>query len=139
MKEETKKVAGYILISMPTIMYGGYFLLTLLSGAPEASTLTEFQRRMFVAGHAHAGVLVILSLVALLFVDATSLSDKGKWVVRVSFPVAAILVSAGFFISATGDQLMKPNDFIVVLYMGVISLVTGVITLGIGLIRKGSR
>ncbi len=49
-----------------------FFLLGLLSGQYEELQLTEFQKAMFRAGHAHAGVLVILSLVAQLFVEHTS-------------------------------------------------------------------
>lgn len=138
MKAETKKVAGYIIISVPTIIYGGYFLLTVLIGAHNELALTEFQKRMFVAGHAHAGVLVILSLIALIFIDETSLSDRARWLVRILFPLSAILVSAGFFLSATGDQLTKPNDFIYILYAGALSLCVGLVMLGVGLIRKNS-
>jgi ABC-type thiamin/hydroxymethylpyrimidine transport system permease subunit len=77
MTKETKKISGIILISIVTIAYGGYFLLGLLSGQYEEMQLTEFQKAMFQAGHAHAGVLVILSLIAQLFVDQTSLT--GLW------------------------------------------------------------
>jgi hypothetical protein len=65
MTDATKLIAGLLLITVPTIEFGGTFLLSVLSGKhPE---LTEFQRSMFRAGHAHAGVLVILALVALVF------------------------------------------------------------------------
>ena len=45
-------------ISLPTVMFGGYALL-----GPLAHKLTPEQRGLFRAGHAHAGVLLVLSLV----------------------------------------------------------------------------
>ena len=132
-------MSGFILIAVPSIAYGGYFLLTILSGEQEALKLTEFQKSMFRAGHAHAGVLVILSLLAQLFTDHAVLSDTWKWVVRVSFPLASILVSLGFFASAIGSGVTRPTDLIAILYAGIAVLVFALVTLGIGLLRgKGT-
>jgi hypothetical protein len=39
-----------VLIALPTVMYGGYSLLTLQG----SGSLTEFQTTYFRAGHAHA-------------------------------------------------------------------------------------
>jgi hypothetical protein len=51
----TKLFCGIILLTVPTIQYGGYFLLTILSGKSNLP-LTDFQKSMFRAGHVHAGV-----------------------------------------------------------------------------------
>ena len=59
------------LVSLPTVMYGGYALM----GVLRDRKLTEHQRAMFRAGHAHAGVLLILALVALQILSRTTLSD----------------------------------------------------------------
>lgn len=136
MTKETKKISGIILISIVTIAYGGYFLLGLLSGQYEELQLTEFQKAMFRAGHAHAGVLVILSLVAQLFVDHTSLTGLWKWTARLGIPLAAVFISGGFFAAATGPGLTQPNNMIIILYVGIVFLVVGLLSLGIGLLRK---
>ena len=107
MTSEAKKISGYILLSVPTIIYGGYFLLTVLSGQQEHLQLTDFQKSMFRAGHAHAGVLVILALVVQLFADHVSLSNGWKWIVRLSFPISAIAISFGFFAAAVGNELFN--------------------------------
>lgn len=133
---EGRKLSGYILITVPSIIYGGYFLLGVLSGEHDDLALNEFQKSMFRAGHAHAGVLVILSLLIQLFTDFAYLSNSWKWFVRLSFPIAAILISAGFFAAAIGDQINEPNSFIFILYLGIALLTFGLITLGIGLIRS---
>ena len=55
---------------------------------------------MFRAGHAHAGVLVILSLVCQLLADAASPApDWALWIARLGTPIAAVLIPMGFFLS----------------------------------------
>jgi len=136
MTRASKITSGIILLTIPTIIYGGYFLLTVLSGQQQQLALTEFQRAMFRAGHAHAGVLVILSLIAQIFTDHTALTEKWKWMVRISFPVAAVAVSLGFFASAIGSNVTEPNVFIVILYLGMAILTVGLLTLGIGMMKE---
>jgi hypothetical protein len=136
MTNEARKMSGIILCTVPTIVYGGYFLLTILSGNEDELHLTEFQKAMFRAGHEHAGVLVILSLIAQYYTDHASLSDIWKWISRISYPLAAIVISMGFFFSAIGDQLTKPNGLIFLLYIGMAILTLGLFTLGIGLVRN---
>ena len=134
MTTETKMLSGIILLTVPSVIYGGYFLLQVLGGRQEKLDLTLFQKAMFRAGHAHAGVLILFSLIALLYVDETVVGEMWKWIIRVSIPLSAILISGGFFGAAIGKQVTKPGKLIGLLYFGIISLVTGVITLGIGLI-----
>ncbi|WP_396176136.1 hypothetical protein [Flavobacterium sp.] len=136
MTRETKKTSGFILLTVPSIIYGGYFLLTILSGQQEYLALTHFQKSMFRAGHAHAGVLVILALVAQIFTDYSSLSGSWKWISRLSFPIAAIAISLGFFAAAIGKQINEPTALIVILYIGMAILILGLLTLAIGLIRE---
>ena len=55
------------------------------------------------------------------------LARNGVW-------AAAILMSAGFFLSSAGRGVTRPNRFIVLLYAGMASLALGVVSLGVGLI-----
>jgi hypothetical protein len=57
------------------------------------------RQNFFRAGHAHAGVIVILSLVCQMLADAAVLPSPLLWVVRIGVPLAAILFSSGFFFS----------------------------------------
>jgi len=133
MTDATKLMAGLLLITVTTIEYGGTFLLGILSGKqPE---FTDFQRSMFRAGHAHAGVLVILALVSLLFTEQTKLSTPIAWAVRVGFVAAPVLVSAGFFGAALGDGRTRPSGLIALLWIGVFVLGGSLVTLGIALIQ----
>ena len=133
MTNATKLIAGLLLIAITTIEFGGTFLLSILSG--KYAGFTEFQRSMFRAGHAHAGVLTILALVALLFTDQAGLSAPIGWAVRIGFASAPVLVSAGFFGAAMGDVRTRPGGLIGLLWTGVFVLGASVIVLGIGLLR----
>ena len=133
MTNATKLIAGLLLIAVTTIEYGGTFLLGILSG--KNAGLTEFQRSMFRAGHAHAGVLTILALVALLYTDQAGLSAPIGWAVRIGLAAAPVLVSAGFFGAAIGNGRTQPGGLIALLWIGVFVLGGCLIVLGIGLIR----
>jgi hypothetical protein len=135
MTPDSKLICGIIILTVPTIQYGGYYLLTVLSGK-DKTPLTDFQKAMFRAGHAHAGVLVILSLIAQLFIDNVSLHPTLTWALRMGFPLAAILVSGGFFAAAIGQNRTKPNKYISILYFGALLLAASLIILGIALIKN---
>jgi len=135
MSSLTKVFCGITLLTVPTIVYGGYFLLSILAGwSPD--TFTPFQQSMFRAGHAHAGVLVLLCLIAQILSDHAKLPAGLGLLVRVSFVAAALLVSGGFFAGAIGEGVTEPTHLIFILYLGIFELAFAVITLGIGLLRK---
>jgi len=56
------------------------------------------------AGHAHAGVLVILTLVGLLLVDQADLSNGLRWLVRYALVAGPILMPLGFFLSVASRE-----------------------------------
>ena len=128
---DTRITAGVLLLTIVGIEYGGWFMLSIVRGGQPA---TPFQQSFFRAGHAHAGVLVILSLVSLILADAAHMSGLLALVARNGIWAAAILMPAGFFFSAAGRDVTRPNSFIVLLYIGIASLALGVISLGIGLL-----
>ena len=134
LSDASKSTAGILLITVVGIAYGGTFMLQVVGG--KAPT-TEFQKSFFRAGHAHAGVLVILGLLATILVDATDLDGGLRLVARDGVPLAAILMSAGFFLSAIGRDRTTPNRLIVLVWLGALSLTAGVLTLGIGLLTAG--
>lgn len=82
------------LISLPTVMFGGYSLLRLLS----KEKLTEFQRGYFRAGHAHAGVLLVLTLAVLSLLAGSGLGETGRWIVCLLLLVGVLAQSGGMFL-----------------------------------------
>jgi predicted Abi (CAAX) family protease len=93
------------------------------------------RQNFFRAGHAHAGVIVILSLVCQLLADSAALPDAVTWMVRVGVPLAAILMPLGFFLSMTSPTATHPNGAVSLIYIGAAVLALSVVTLGIGLVR----
>jgi hypothetical protein len=130
---DTRHIAGILLLTVVGIEYGGTYVLRLVRGSAPA---TPLQLRLSRAGHAHAGVLVILSLVTLPYADTAALSGFWSAIARNGVWAAAILMPAGFFLSVVGRDVQKPNRLIVLVYLGAVSLAAAVITLGVGLIRS---
>lgn len=131
LSDPSRIMAGILLLSLVTVQSGGAFMLKVVQGRVPA---TDLQKSFFRAGHAHAGVFLILGLVVQLFVDATTLDGGFEWLARTGVPAAALLIPGGFFLSVAYRDADKPNRLIWLLYAGVIMLTLGLVTLGIGLL-----
>lgn len=134
MSRESRFTAGLLLVILPTVMLGGVSILTLLIGTPEYMA-NKLRQDLWRAGHAHAGVFLILALIALRYVDEAALSDGAKRFVRAGIPSAAIILPVAFFFSVLTPDATKPNALINLAYVGAVVLALAVLTLGIGLIR----
>lgn len=138
MTREARLISGIILITVPTIQYGGYFLLTSLMNKSSGYMENPLRQNFFRAGHAHAGVIVILSLVCQVLADSAALPSPLVWFVRIGVPVSAILIPAGFFLSLLPPAATQPNGAVGGIYAGAIILAISVITLAVGLIRASA-
>lgn len=127
----THRTAGILLLSIATIEWGGLYLLRVTRGRVP---VTDFQRSFHRAGHAHAGVLVILSLVSLLYVDVGGVAAPWSQVAASAIPASALLIPGGFFFSSLGRGVTSANRWVVLIHLGVVSLAVGVVSLGIGLL-----
>jgi len=135
MTDASRRLAGILWIVLPTVMIGGVSLLALLVG-DAAYMANPLRQNLWRAGHAHAGVLLVLSLLALRYVDEAQLSAGTKWYVRLAIPSAAILLPAAFFCAVLSPDATAPNGFIALAYVGAVVLASGVLVLGIGLVRR---
>jgi ABC-type thiamin/hydroxymethylpyrimidine transport system permease subunit len=133
LSDASAQLAGILLLSLVGVEYGGTFLLRVVQGSVPT---TDFQKSFFRAGHAHAGVLVVLSLVCAILVDATSLTGVARLLAASGVPAAAILLPGGFFLAAIGRQRTTPNRFIVLVWAGAVVLAAALVTLGIGLLTR---
>jgi hypothetical protein len=136
MHDQSRRLAGILLVVMPSVVVGGVSVLTLLIGDPTYMQ-NPLRQDLWRAGHAHAGVLLVLSLVALRYVDEARLSERWKSVVRTSIPSAAILLPLAFFLSVLPPDATRPNGLIGLAYLGAVILSVGLVALGIGLVRTG--
>jgi hypothetical protein len=134
---DARLIAGVTLITVPTIEYGGVFLLKMLRTREAGYMDNPLRQSLFRAGHAHAGVIVILSLICQVLVDAIYMPAPLVWIVRLGVPAAAILIPLGFFLSVTSPRAEKPNGAIQLVYVGALVLAVSVLILGVGLVRAG--
>ena len=90
MSPESRRSAGILLVVLPTVILGGVSLLSLLINPESGYMNNPLRQDLWRADHAHAGVLLILSLVALRYVDEAVLSNGVKSFVRGALPAAAL-------------------------------------------------
>ncbi len=67
-------------------------LLGFLTGSGQ---LGEFREQFFRAGHAHAGVLSVLSLVYVLYLDRTKYSIAVQWLAGLLLVAVLIILAVG--------------------------------------------
>jgi hypothetical protein len=137
MSSASQIMAGILLITVLAVEFGGLSLLAMLTRRIPGYLDNPLRQNMFRAGHAHAGVWVVLALVALLWVEQTDFGEPLKWVVRLAFAVAPILMPLGFFLSVTRPDAERPNGVITLVYAGGLALAIGALTLGVGLLTAG--
>ena len=139
MSRESRMLGGILLVVVPTVMYGGLTLLYALTRNVPGYNDNPLRHDLWRAGHAHAGVYLVLSLVMLRYVDEAVLSPFWKWLARTGAPIAAILIPAAFFLSVASPTATAPNALMNLAYIGALFLAAAVLTLGVGLIRSAQR
>jgi hypothetical protein len=118
------------LISLPTVMYGGYVLLGLLS----KQKLDEFQRTYFRAGHAHAGVLLVMVLATLAVLDRTEFGDGARWVACLLLALGVIAQSGGMFLHLAIGKAGEWSRANSLTTAGAIALAAGMLMTAYGVI-----
>jgi hypothetical protein len=121
-------------ISLPTVMFGGYSLLKLLN---RGNVLTPFQVTWFRAGHAHAGILLIMALSYYAFMDVTLLPLALKHAACAVFSAGILAQSGGFFIHMLVGQPKQASIGTAVTIVGALLLTVGIAVLVYGLIITG--
>src|SRR5688500_20231046 len=97
MSPQSRLVAGIVLIIVPTVEIGGASTLSFFIADP-AYAQNDLRQDLWRAGHAHAGVWLVLSLVAVRYVDEATLSEGMRGGVSGAFPVAAAALAVGLLV-----------------------------------------
>jgi hypothetical protein len=133
LSREARLVCAITLLVIPTIMYGGWTLVGILTHGTVSPSpnvhLDDTQWALWRAGHAHAGVWTILSLLLQILLDSARLSAAAKWLARICAPLAAVLLSAGFFGVSVSLSLRW------LIYLGALSMLIALLLTAVGLIR----
>jgi hypothetical protein len=118
-------------IALPTVMFGGFSLLRLLN---RGNALTPFQVSWFRAGHAHAGVLQLMSLLYYTFLDQTGLTAEVKHLACGAVLVGILAQSGGFFLHMIVGQPNRGSIGTALTSAGAVLLACGIGILVYGLI-----
>lgn len=118
------------LLSLPTVMFGGYTLLRLFT----RERLNQFQGNYFRAGHAHAGVLLVLALVVLDIMDRSEISSGQLWVVCFLLLVGILAQSGGMFIHMAIGEPGRWSMGNTVTTIGAVLLATALVWVAVGVI-----
>ena len=98
--QPTRVLPAVSVLSLISVEYGGWALLGFLTGSGQ---LGHF-RAVLPSGHAHAGVLLVLSLVYFLYLDRTGYSDRVKWLAG-SLLLAGIMAQSGLLYPPPGQAI----------------------------------
>lgn len=134
MSPSSLATAGVVLVTVPGVAFGGVTLLKFLTRDVPGYADNPVRRGLWRAGHAHAGVLVLLALVAMIYMDQAALPDGLKALTRTLIVAAPILMPLGFFLSVVRPSDTRPNRLILLTTAGGACLAAGTFMLGVGLL-----
>jgi fucose 4-O-acetylase-like acetyltransferase len=129
--EPTTLLPVISLLLLVSVEYGGWSLLGFLTGRGQ---LGQFREQFFRAGHAHAGVLLVLSLVYFLYLDRTGYSTGVQWIAGLLLLLGIMAQSGGFFLHLALGQKNRSSLGTVVTRTGALLLAAALIVLAIGLL-----
>jgi hypothetical protein len=131
LSSHARVIIGIMLITLPGVEYGGY---TILRRLKSQGVYSEWkQGPYFRAGHAHAGVFLIIGMLAQILIDGVHYADPLAYALRVGFMLPPILVPIGYFAGAPGET-GGPKPILRLVYIGALSLGISAVVLGVGLV-----
>jgi hypothetical protein len=134
MSDAARWMIALAFISLPTIAFGGYFLLAILRRQVGRDKVSAEQRDYFRAGHAHAGVLVILAIIGQIILDQSRFANGTTWAIRLGLFIAPMLISLGFFAGAPRTSGGNTTTLIKLVPIGAVVLSISVIAVGVSLL-----
>jgi hypothetical protein len=130
--EPTELLPIISVFSLVTVEIGGHALLRILTAR---DSVEEWQFPFFRAGHAHAGVLLVLTLVYYLYLERADLSEPWEWIGGIVLAVGVIAQSGGFFLHLGLGERDEPSIGTTVTRSGALLIALALIILGVGLIK----
>lgn len=128
--EPTRVLPIIALGSLVTVEYGGWALLSFLTAR---EGLTDPQKQFFRAGHAHAGVLLVLSLVFFLYLDRTDFGEGTQWVVGLVLLAGILAQSGGFFLHLARGAPARSSAGTRVTRTGALLIAVALVSLAVGI------
>jgi uncharacterized membrane protein len=132
--EPSKVYPIVALVSLVTVEYGGWALLSFISS--RRGQLSEFQTQFFRAGHAHAGVLLVLSLVYFLYLGSrTDFAESTQWIAGAILLVGVLAQSGGFFLHLGVGEVDRGSLGTRLTRSGALLIATALVFLVVGIAR----
>jgi hypothetical protein len=128
--DPTRWLAVFTLAGIGGVIFGGWALLTFITGK---EGLSAGQARFFRDGHAHAGVLLVLTLVYLRYLPETGYSNGLRWAAGLTMLIGVMAQSGGFFLHLAAEDLDRPSVGTKLTRGGAALIVIGLFGLGLGL------
>ncbi|HEX9043034.1 MAG TPA: hypothetical protein VF838_18785 [Trebonia sp.] len=132
--EPTRLFPIIALLSLVTVEYGGWALLGFLT---KRRTLGGFREQFFRAGHAHAGVLLVLSLAFFVYLGRAGYSAGMQWLTGALLMAGVLAQSGGFFVHLGLGQEGHGSPGTALTRGGALLIAAALVILAIGLIRQG--
>jgi hypothetical protein len=130
--EPTNVLPIVAVLSLVSVEFGGWALLGFISGR---AGLADWQKGFFRAGHAHAGVLLVLTLVYLLYLPRADFSDRVEWIVGVVLLAGVLAQSGGFFLHLGIGEAGHPSAGTRLTRAGAVLIGAALVALAVGLIQ----
>lgn len=131
--EPTEVLPVVSLLSVVTVEFGGHALLKFIT--TDRDKLGEMRERFFRAGHAHAGVLLVLTLVYWLYLPRAEYSNGLEWIWGAILVVGVLAQSGGFFLHLAIGQPGARSPGTTLTRAGGLLLAVALVALAAGLIR----
>ena len=124
-------LAAIVLFALPTVMFGGFSLLRLGIGR----RLNDFQVTYFRAGHAHAGVLLVVCLAVLDLLDRLRVESAVVWTLGTLLLVGTLAQSGGMFLHMAIGQPGKWSAGNTLTSIGAVFLAVALIGTAVEVVR----
>ncbi|MER5493898.1 hypothetical protein ACWD6I_12275 [Streptomyces sp. NPDC002454] len=132
--EATELLPAITVLMLVTVEFGGHALLGFIT--TRHGTLTPLRERFFRAGHAHAGVLLILSLAYFLYLPRAEFSSGVDWLFGILLLVGVLAQSGGFFLHLAFGTEGRSSAGTHTTRLGALLIAAALIALGVGLLQN---
>ncbi len=127
MSPKARWMAGILLVVFPTVVFGGFSLLDLPLHDPSYAS-NQLRQGLWRADHAHAGVILILSVAALRYVGDAHLPERLKQVLH---PFGRYSPARRILSFRSSTDATAPNRLIYLAYAGAIILALAFLVLDV--------
>lgn len=130
--QPTELLPAIALLLLIGVEFGGWSLLWFITS--KRDVMDDRRIQFFRAGHAHGGVLTILSLVYFVYLDRTGFSEGLQWALGIGLIAGTLAQSGGFFVHLGTGAPDSSTMGTILTRTGAVVIAGALIALAIGLL-----